>query len=106
MGNVQFAGRLLHLFTERFAGDLERLEQHLATGEADELARLAHAMKGACANIAAPRLREHASRVEESARERRLHQIPARLALLRDEWECFVDSLTSSGLPHDGPGPI
>ncbi|MBW3596964.1 MAG: Hpt domain-containing protein [Planctomycetes bacterium] len=99
VGNLDFAQHLLNLFTARFVNDLDQLEQHLQLGDADGLMRVAHTMKGASANIAAPGLQEQAGRIEELARDHRLDQISTRLALLRDEWARFSEALAATGLP-------
>ncbi len=104
VGNLELVERVLKKFATHFADDLERLERHLQVGDADELARVAHTMKGASANVAAPGLREQTARIEELARGRQLDQISSRLTLLRNEWSRFSSSLSAVKAPPDRDG--
>jgi HPt (histidine-containing phosphotransfer) domain-containing protein len=97
VGSVEFAEHLLQIFTTRFCEDLERLEQRLEAGDADELARIAHTMKGAAGNVAAPGLHQRTARIEELARQRRLAEISGPIARLRDEWERFSEAVAAGG---------
>lgn len=94
LGNVEFAERILAMFRERFGADLAELEKTAAAGDSLAVARLAHRLKGASANAAAPGLRSAAARVEQAARQGSLAEVPARLGELRREWRRFTESLS------------
>lgn len=66
MGKVDFATRMLGRFEETFAAQVEEL-RGVAIEDADEVARLAHRMKGAAANIGADRLAARLSTLNELA---------------------------------------
>ena len=68
MGNIGFAERILAKFQDRFEHDLEELDKALQARDADAVARTAHRIKGASANVAASRLHEHAAEIEQLGR--------------------------------------
>ncbi len=90
LGNLQFAEHVLTMFQTRCDEDLAELEQAATSGDADQVARLAHRLKGASANAAAPRLRAQAEQIEMAAREQNLADLPDRLDELRQEWRSFA----------------
>ena len=89
MGNLAFAERLLASFDKRFVADVAQIEQNLAARNTAELVRVAHQLKGASANMSAPRLQRVAAEIEQHGRADRLDAIPEQLALLRQEWDYF-----------------
>jgi HPt (histidine-containing phosphotransfer) domain-containing protein len=95
MGNIGFAERILAKFQDRFEHDLEELDKALQARDADAVARTAHRIKGASANVAASRLHEHAAEIERLGRTARLSDIPHGLEQLRDEWSRFVHEASS-----------
>jgi HPt (histidine-containing phosphotransfer) domain-containing protein len=103
LGNLEFAERVLATFQKGFEEDLSVLEEQCLSGNADYVASLAHRMKGASANTAAPRLQAQTARIEELARANRTDEIPRRLGQLKQEWSLFVESVASleshSGAP-------
>ncbi len=68
-GNVKLFHELLDIFRRHHAGDMQQLRTVLATGETNAAHRLAHTLKGVAGNLSMPRLRQVASRVEESIEE-------------------------------------
>ena len=70
MGNIGFAERILAKFQDRFEHDLEELDRALQARDAEAVARTAHRIKGASANVAASRLHEHAAEIEQLGRDR------------------------------------
>ena len=85
MGNLEFAERLLGKFQGRLDDDIVQLEHALQAQNTDLIARVAHRIKGASANIAAHPLRQRAAEIEHSARENSLTTIPSQLDELRAE---------------------
>jgi len=75
VGRLDFMERILNSFELRFGEDLEQLEEHLKSSDADEVARLAHKMKGASANVAALCLNKQVAEIEQLARSQRLDEI-------------------------------
>ncbi len=94
VGRMDFAERLLDKFLVHFAEDIDRLEQHLEQGDWEELARVAHCMKGASANIAAAGLRDQVAGIEASARDHQAEGLPSQMRRLREEWSQFSNSVT------------
>ena len=95
LGNLEFAERVLSTLQQGFADDLSVLEQHCGLGDPDNMARLAHRMKGASANAAAPRLHAETARIEDLARTERAQEIPRQIERLKQEWNLFVRSAAS-----------
>ncbi len=103
LGNLKFAERVLATFQDHFAEDLCTLEEQCLSGNVDYVASLAHRMRGASANTAAPRLQAETARIEELARANRTDELLHRLSQLKQEWSLFVESVASleshSGAP-------
>ncbi|MEX0937410.1 MAG: Hpt domain-containing protein [Pirellulales bacterium] len=93
LGNVEFAGRILAMFQDRCAADVAELQRALDIDDAETVARVAHRLKGACANAAALGLKTKASRLEQAARELPLPEIAAQFHELRSEWLRFKEAL-------------
>lgn len=81
----KLVGRLLVKFEGRAGADLEQLERSVAARDAQETARLAHAMKGAAAYLAGEKLRDISRRLEEMAIAADLKHADRCLSELRDE---------------------
>ncbi len=91
LGKIELAERVLEKFESRFDLDFCELQQALELEDSETIARVAHRLKGASANVAAGRLRAKAARIEELARHDGLKEIPERLEGLRNEWHCFAE---------------
>ena len=79
MGNIEFAERLLTKFQGRLDEDIAELEAAMQAEDLDVVARVAHRIKGASANVAAHDLQKRAGEIEQLARQRCLTDIPAQL---------------------------
>jgi HPt (histidine-containing phosphotransfer) domain-containing protein len=95
VGNMDFVERVLGRFITCFGDDIHRLERCFRSQELEELARIAHAMKGAAANIAAHRLEDLIAEIEAIARVGQLDDFSSRLAQLRDEWSRVAESASA-----------
>ncbi len=93
LGNIEFAGRVLAKFQELGDGHLAELERAVASQDTEAIAQLAHRLKGASANAAAPGLCARAEEIESAARQCSLREIPARLENLRHEWSRFASEV-------------
>lgn len=102
MGNIEFAERLLAKFQGRLDEDIAELEAAVRAEDPDSIARVAHRIKGASANVAAHDLRRRAREIELLARERSLAELPAQLVELRSEQNRFAQCATLSGSPVAG----
>lgn len=97
MGNIEFAERLLAKFQGRLDEDIAELEAAVQAEDVDVVARVAHRIKGASANVAAHDLRQRAAEIEQLARERCLTEIPGRIDELRGGRRRFAECATLSG---------
>lgn len=80
-----FAQRLLRRFRERAPGDLRLIESHAATGDLDQVTRLAHGLRGAAAYVAADAVRWASEQLEAASRERNIAKIEDALSVLKSE---------------------
>jgi HPt (histidine-containing phosphotransfer) domain-containing protein len=90
LGNLDFADRILQKFQHHFEEEMGLLEEVAEAADAERVARIAHRMKGAAANAAAPTLRDRAAEIERLGRARQLPEIPRRVAEMREHWTDFV----------------
>lgn len=97
LGNLDFAERILTKFQQRFGEELKQIEQGLNLVDPEQIARVAHSLKGASATVAAPGLAAEMAGIESLARASRLEEIPGCLDRLQDEWARFVDSAAAHG---------
>ena len=97
MGNLEFAERVLTKFQDRFGDQLEELESALAQEDAEQVALVAHRLKGESASVAALGLRDRAAEIERLGRANQVSHIPPCLQQLRAEWAAFAESLASLG---------
>jgi HPt (histidine-containing phosphotransfer) domain-containing protein len=94
LDRIDFIERVLNLFANQFAEDLEQLERVIEAEDGQAIARLAHRMKGACSNTAAHELYNHVSRIERLARENQLDDIPGCYEGIHDAWANFSHAVT------------
>jgi len=89
MGNLAFAEKILGAFEQRLDEDLVLLENEFNQHDAAGIARVAHRLKGASANVSANGLCDIFARLERLGCTEQLRQVPACLDELRSEWSRF-----------------
>lgn len=106
MGNAAIATLVLDKFEKQLTVDIREIEERLAARDAGQIARTAHALKGAAGAVAAPALRELAAKVEILARQDQLDSIAQELSALRTEVERCLGYLpvARGALKHGTPG--
>ncbi len=92
LGNLNFAQRVVSVFEEHFGRDLAALEAGLASDDMDEVARIAHRMKGSSANAAAPQLCRDMASIEELAQHHRSAEMARCILKLREDWSQFRET--------------
>jgi HPt (histidine-containing phosphotransfer) domain-containing protein len=100
MGNIELAQRVLEKFQQRLPEELAELESALERGNTDEVARVAHRLRGSSASVSAEGIMQAAAEVEDVSREGRAKDIPVCLEHLRKEWQRYLDhpvALSASG---------
>ena len=90
MGNVQLLARMLDKFQERSLQDIQEMTQLIKDQDADRLARLAHSLKGAAANLSIGQVSEAASQLETTGRQRDWDAASELLDRLREELDRFI----------------
>jgi signal transduction histidine kinase/DNA-binding response OmpR family regulator len=77
---------VIALFTADTPPRLDALEAAVAAGDADALARAAHALKGGAGNVGAKAIQQHADALEAAAKEGMPADASQRVAKLRGLW--------------------
>ena len=95
-GNVAMLPRFTAMFEKNCAGFLEALRQAIESGNDEQVRIHAHSIKGAAANIAAHKMKESASVLEEMARDGRREGWGGRLILLEAEFRDFTAAVRAS----------
>ncbi len=109
LGNISFATRILAKFQDRFEEDLVELDKALLAQDAEAVARIAHRIKGASANVAAAQLHESSAEIEQSGRAGVCRT--SRPALIdfarsgRASWTTHPRWNSVPGVPVEAPGP-
>jgi signal transduction histidine kinase/CheY-like chemotaxis protein/HPt (histidine-containing phosphotransfer) domain-containing protein len=96
LGNGDMMQRVLRLFTQRVSADLLRIHDAIWSNDAPTARKLAHALKGAVANVSATAAAQHAAALETLANDHRLIQAQEQfLRLERELARCvaFVEPL-------------
>jgi HPt (histidine-containing phosphotransfer) domain-containing protein len=97
LGNVALAERLLSNFEQRFETELSRLRDGMQAQNSQLVARVAHQLKGAAANLAAGGLQQISAEIEQRGRADRWDEVDALLVQLRHEWHRFTEYRISQG---------
>jgi HPt (histidine-containing phosphotransfer) domain-containing protein len=103
MGNRPFMQRMIGKFRNRLASDLEQIEHSFAGGDAHEVKRLAHALKGAAANLSAEELQVAAANLETMSHSHDMEAVIAHLAELRAQCKRFLDYALPEHLTQERP---
>ena len=90
LDRLDLVERLLNSFERRFPLELAEIEHCLATEDVPRLIQLAHRLKGASANISAPKLHSLMQKMEQAARDGQLDAVAQWLGQLQSEWEEFA----------------
>ena len=92
-GKVELVPKFLGMFTAGVTETLLRLKNAVECSNADEIHRQAHTIKGAAANIGAPRIRNKATMIDEMAKAGELNEIVQQMKLLESEFEQFRNEI-------------
>ena len=100
MGDTVLANRLMSKLAERIEDDLLKIGATLTEGKPDEMASLAHKLKGAAANLEVKSVEILAKRLEHIGRSGDLAQAPAILSDLERSAEVY--RVEVAALPQQG----
>ena len=89
MGDWNFVMTLLDKFDHQAEADLKQLEARIAERNAEQMALIAHRLKGAAASLSACALAGSAARLEALGRQANMDEAEACFASLQSEWERF-----------------
>ena len=102
-GKPDLAGRVLEALSAKISDAAQELQQCLQKHDAHELARLAHAIKGAAGMAAADDLQQAAARLEQLARAGTMDRLEQDMAALRRELQrCdqYIRSAVRGNVAH------
>ncbi|MCW5769479.1 MAG: Hpt domain-containing protein [Phycisphaeraceae bacterium] len=85
MGSAAVAALLLAKFEHQAKSDLSSIAQELAAHNVAQIARLAHALKGAAGAVAVAGVRDAAAAIESHARQSDLEGVSHEIAALQQE---------------------
>jgi HPt (histidine-containing phosphotransfer) domain-containing protein len=91
MGNIDLVERVLNTFQQRIPEEMAAMESAFQQNDAEQVARVAHRVKGCSASMSAGRLAQAAAEIEEAARGGRVTEVPANIQHLHQEWEQYLD---------------
>jgi HPt (histidine-containing phosphotransfer) domain-containing protein len=91
LGNIDLVQRVLKTFQERIPEEMATMEKAFKRNDAEQIARVAHRVKGSSASVSAEALVRAAAEVEDVSRAGRVADIPASIKHLHDEWEKYLD---------------
>jgi HPt (histidine-containing phosphotransfer) domain-containing protein len=101
MGNLDLASRLLERCQTHLPQEIEEIEKAVAQRDAEQVARMAHRLKGATATILAQGMKQAAEEIERCGLTGSLAEIPPSLERLHQEWERFKKYSESLLRPKD-----
>ncbi|ADW17956.1 Hpt domain protein [Desulfobulbus propionicus DSM 2032] len=83
-GDEELLEELLLLFKDSSASDLEQLRRAVGAGDAEEVVRAAHSLKGAAASLGIEGIRQLAMTMETDARQGSLAVAQEKLSLMAE----------------------
>jgi HPt (histidine-containing phosphotransfer) domain-containing protein len=89
LGNLEFVERLLEQFENLLQRDVATITQAAGARDLDTICQIAHRIKGASANVAAPALVKVAAEIEVAAKDADFDTIWSRLPVLTAERDRF-----------------
>ncbi len=85
-GNLELCRKIWKTFLETMRDDMKTLGNVVAAQDAEQIRMQAHKLKGGCAEIGAPRMREYAARLEQMGKNNDLADSRELLDGLREEF--------------------
>lgn len=96
MGSATVAAMVLDKFENQLENDIAQMQKQHSEGDPAQLARTAHALKGAAGAVAASALHDLAAQLESMARENRIDTISKGIASIRDEVDRCLEHLPAA----------
>lgn len=91
MGDLHLVQNVLKTFHERMPTELKTIETALQSRDTDEIARIAHRVRGTSASVSADGMARAAAAVEDAGRHGQLDELSNNVKHLRDEWETYLN---------------
>ncbi|MEW4452954.1 Hpt domain-containing protein [Bremerella sp. JC817] len=93
IGRIDLVEKALDRFQQALVGDLEALEAAADEQNSEEVARIAHRIKGTSLTVSADRLAEIATKLEQKA-EGSLQNVDESLSDIREEYDRLTDIIS------------
>ena len=94
--DVEDMDELLDLYVETTSSDLEGLRAAISAGDAEEVDRKAHSIKGASGNLGLSEIYELATKIDDRARQNTLSGLDSMVQELSAEFTKLVQELKTS----------
>jgi HPt (histidine-containing phosphotransfer) domain-containing protein len=91
MGNIDLVQRVLAKFEQQLPEELAELERSLGLRDTEQIARIAHRVKGTSASMSAESLRRAAAAIESLGRTGCVTDVSKEIEHLRGEWERYLE---------------
>ena len=95
-GDQELFDELMELYSENTGQTVQRLEEALASGDSQEIARCAHSIKGSSANLCVERVRALASDLERLAGSEDSVELSPFVAAIKVEFDAFLQDIVPS----------
>ena len=97
VGRLDLVQRVLEAYVTQMEEDIPQLLSELEAGNSSDVARIAHRIKGASANVAVDNLRSDAEEIERLVNEVQLQQASSRAIQLKQDWSEYLKTIPSRG---------
>src|SRR5690606_12322113 len=101
--NLDVGERILTIFQSRREADIVELEEAIQSSDLARVQRIAHRLKGACANAGATSLSTRANELWTAANKDFTDLLAARFVQFRQEWKECAATLTRDESTSDQP---
>jgi HPt (histidine-containing phosphotransfer) domain-containing protein len=105
LNNMNLVDRVLTKFASQVDTDLESLERAISAGNAPDVAKLAHRIKGMTASIEARSMCSDAARCERTALAAAVDDLPALLTTLRQDRNRLLEVIAKMQQDHLAVSP-
>lgn len=93
LGNLSLIERALEAFGDEFPSEIDRLECACKANQIEDIATLAHRMKGSASNVAALAITKELDFIESAVCRHDMQEVTRACDRLRNEWRRFAEAV-------------